>query len=443
MKTIPYVLTLVVLSYVTVMSPHVHACKIPVFRYALERWPPDAYEVAILHRGPLSDSDNQLVEKLREAAQAETNPANVTVLTVDLDQQASAEGAGESLAKKYGHVALPHMVVHYPPLGPERWEAWSGLLGSNNVNRLIDSPLRRQIIERLLAGDSAVWVLIECGDAKQDDAAEETLRQELKRMEQTLELPPLELLEAEQEFQYDTAVELRIGFTLFRLRRDDPSEQAFLSMLLRSESDLMDFQEPIVIPIFGRGRTFFALVGRGIDAGNIEDSCRFICGDCSCQVKQQNPGIDMLFAVNWDESVRGSAFRDVELPELTGVGGLEIFDLGPLGESDEAVAESQTADADATENADTRINDIQTTQETVPSTDDSNADAQLAMANVSPERGEQITGIDASVKTGDSVPVDSPRQFGRTLLQWLLVAATAAAVVILGTSLWIKSRHQV
>ncbi len=28
-------------------------CNVPVFRFALERWKPDNYEVILLHRGPL------------------------------------------------------------------------------------------------------------------------------------------------------------------------------------------------------------------------------------------------------------------------------------------------------------------------------------------------------------------------------------------------------
>jgi len=29
-----------------------HACQVPVFRYALERWTPDPYEAFVIHRGP-------------------------------------------------------------------------------------------------------------------------------------------------------------------------------------------------------------------------------------------------------------------------------------------------------------------------------------------------------------------------------------------------------
>ena len=44
-----------------------------------------------------------------------------------------------------------------------------------------------------------------------------------------------------------------------------------------------------------------ALVGKGINNDMIDDACTFLSGPCSCQVKRQNPGFDILTSVNWDE----------------------------------------------------------------------------------------------------------------------------------------------
>ena len=40
---------------------------------------------------------------------------------------------------------------------------WSGALESEEFKRLVDSPLRGTIRTKLLAGESAVWVLVEGG----------------------------------------------------------------------------------------------------------------------------------------------------------------------------------------------------------------------------------------------------------------------------------------
>ena len=53
------------------MSPaRLAACDIPVFRYALERWPADAYRVVVFHRGKLHSAEDKIVSTLRQAAAA-------------------------------------------------------------------------------------------------------------------------------------------------------------------------------------------------------------------------------------------------------------------------------------------------------------------------------------------------------------------------------------
>jgi hypothetical protein len=74
-------------------------------------------------------------------------------------------------------------------------------------------------------------------------------------------------------------------------------------MLMNSEADLAELNEPLVFPVFGRGRSLLPLVGAGITPENIRGSARFLAGACSCQVKEQNPGFDLLVAANWNELI--------------------------------------------------------------------------------------------------------------------------------------------
>jgi hypothetical protein len=52
--------------------------------------------------------------------------------------------------------------------------------------------------------------------------------------------------------------------------------------------------------VFGRGRALEPLIGRGIHPDNIMEVSSYLCGACSCEIKDQNPGIDLLLAANWD-----------------------------------------------------------------------------------------------------------------------------------------------
>jgi hypothetical protein len=94
---------------------------------------------------------------------------------------------------------------------------------------------------------------------------------------------------------------LKIEFSLLRLQRNDPAEEALLAMLTHLEDDLGDLaSQPMVFPVFGRGRVIEPLVGAGITKDNVMEHSGYLCGACSCEVKDQNPGIDLLVAANWE-----------------------------------------------------------------------------------------------------------------------------------------------
>jgi hypothetical protein len=52
--------------------------------------------------------------------------------------------------------------------------------------------------------------------------------------------------------------------------------------------------------VFGLGRALLPLIGAGITQKNIYDAASFLAGPCSCEVKEQNPGFDLLLNADWD-----------------------------------------------------------------------------------------------------------------------------------------------
>jgi hypothetical protein len=101
----------------------------------------------------------------------------------------------------------------------------------------------------------------------------------------------------------------------------------FVRMLLRSEEGLESSREPMVFPIFGRGRKLDALAGKGISTENVEEYCAFLSGPCSCQVKLQNPGLDLLLAAEW-ESVPGGEKAPAQAPPPAPPAAPRSFPLG-------------------------------------------------------------------------------------------------------------------
>lgn len=267
------------------------ACNVPVFRFALERWRPDPYRVTLFHRGALSDADQALVNELE--ARQENSSLNVAVRAIDLEKLNDAD---RELFASLKDTPLPSLVVHYPTYLRIPAPIWSGPLNRDAIAHVADSPLRQEIVRRLVDGQTAVWLLLEGSQAEQNDAAAKLLDEKLKMLEKELKLP--ELTDASED-KLLAATPLQLMFSVLRVPRGD-AEHPLIQMLVNSESDLPERSDPMVFPVFGRGRALLPLVGAGITANNIHDSAAFLVGACSCEVKEQNPGFDLLLAADWN-----------------------------------------------------------------------------------------------------------------------------------------------
>lgn len=271
-------------------------CNIPVFRYALERWRPSVYELVLFHRGPLSAPQRAVLDRLRDVR------ANVEIDRVDLASDLDPRWKKLLPTLK---TEPPFVVLFYP--GSDAI-AWQGSLDDQALAVVLDSPVRRETARRLLAGDSTVWLFLPCGKPEEDAAARAVLVRELARLEGSLKLPPR--LPSDPPLLSDAPVKL--SFPILDLRRDDPAEAAFAQLLLRSDTDL---QGPVVFPVFGRGRALWALAGKGIQAATIQEAAAFLAGACSCEAKELNPGLDLVFATDWEAAV-GAALPDAPTPPV-------------------------------------------------------------------------------------------------------------------------------
>ncbi len=286
------------------------ACQVPVFRYALERWSADHYEIVVLHDAEMDTQDQDRLKELRGQVENSTN-ANVRVT----DIRESKDAKLQSLWKKHAIPGNSLLAILYPQSNheiPDRLLAVSPF-HSDTLKNLIDSPIRREIVKRLLGGQSAVWLFVPCGKPEKDEPAMKLLLDQLKEAPKKLKLPAIDDVVDNAKVQ-DQIDQLRVEFSAITLNRDDHDERHLLNMLLRSESDLLECDEPLAFPVLGRGRVLYALVGKGINAEMIFSGCQFIVGACSCQVKAQNPGFDLLMQMNWELAVGETKISD-PLPE--------------------------------------------------------------------------------------------------------------------------------
>jgi hypothetical protein len=166
-------------------------------------------------------------------------------------------------------------------------------------------------------------VLLESGDKAKDDAVAQLLDRELNRLGETMELPKLDDQDIKNGLVSVPDDGLRLSFSVLRLARDNAAEQFLMQTLLATEPDLKEVREPMVFPIFGRGRVLYALVGKGIRADNLGEAARFLIGSCSCQIKEQNPGIDLVLSADWKKLLKANKLLDEALPTLSEIEGLK------------------------------------------------------------------------------------------------------------------------
>ena len=286
-------------------SPRAEACSVPVFRYALERFETDPYEFVVFHRGPLAADAKPLTAALEQLATDDSLPLHIKVRMVDL---AAAQKSREKPAwTPPSAAALPWLAV-VPAGAEDALPIWNGSLRGEDLRALIDSPARRELANRLLKGESAVFVLLESADKKADDQAAKLLQATLANMEKTLQLPV-----DDGTGQLRSELPLRIAFSVLRVSRSDSAERYMVKLLLGLGDVAPDTTGPIVFPVFGRGRVLAALSGGSLSAPSLEEVGDFLCGNCTCSVKGQLPGGDLLMVADWEALIEGRMVREEPL----------------------------------------------------------------------------------------------------------------------------------
>ena len=312
----------------------VQACSVPVFRYALERWPVSPYECIVISNGSIPDARHDLLKRF--SGGNSNFVANISLQVVNSVKDVTNDF--NQSASGFSDNDIPNVILRYPKEAGISNPVWSGQLTESNIAQILDSPVRRKIAQRLLLGDSAVWILLESGNSEPDNAAARMLETSINNYQQSSTTPVSET--TKQNTVADSLIPSSTNtFTILRLARNDPAEEVFIRMLLESEDDLKDTAEPMAFPIYGRGRILYALVGNGINRETIDEACSFLTGPCSCSIKDQNPGIDLLMAVDWDHLVTPIMTAEMEMSELLGHSSrasLRLSDAESKGNSDDS-----------------------------------------------------------------------------------------------------------
>ena len=306
----------------------VMACNIPVFRYALERWKPDACEIVVFHEGPLASEQLESIETLKtQIVRREKRDTNSLRLVEISDLSADEDTLWKSLRAKHPDSELPLVNVRMQLGRGRAANAWSGTLAKAQDVGIFDSPARRELSKRLLNGHSVVWIVVQSAHEdnekrKQlDSRINRILRDNLESLSNSIELPEGIGLPGSE---LHSEIPLLLKFSLLEIDPKDPEEAFLTGLFTQIQPEAFGEGEPLIVPVFGRGRALEVIPASSFSDRLMQDLSVFLSGACSCQVKEQNPGFDLLMSTDWDTELFGEGVappperttRDRENPVL-------------------------------------------------------------------------------------------------------------------------------
>lgn len=314
----------VVFWLLVLVSTPVLACKLPVFRYALERWQVDRYRMVAIIDEPLTEDVRRSLVELSGEANANVDVEIVDLSAITEEERWLIEDLGDESAKK------PLLQVFYPERNGTRTKCWEGALTAEAVLSWQTSTLRQQIADDIVRGVSVVWVMLDGKDEKENRRVAEMVASALQHAESTITIPD-GVIPREGASQYlrdhDDAsmddvlrsdIPLNVDFEFHRLARQNETEGPFRAMIdgLANSRSTADGQLPVLVPIFGRGRMLDAILGDSVSRQTILNACQYMVGECSCTVKAQNPGVDLILSVNWQSQLGESVLvvSEVDVP---------------------------------------------------------------------------------------------------------------------------------
>ena len=287
----------------------VAACNIPVFRFALERWRSDACELVVFSEQPLSSADEMLINELEQASTLRGGHANLNVLRVDVSHTLDQELRDLWIAtKQKTNLILPAAVVRSLKGKGQAINHWQGSLQELEAASLLSSPARGELLRRLQEGDSIVWVMIKSSDEKRNRSVRDILNTQCKQLPKSIQLPEGIGLPGSELY---SEIPLLLQFSVLEIAPDDPAEQYLVRQISGLKFDAFRSGDPLIVPVFGRGRALEVIPADQLNADLIHELTEFLCGACSCQVKEQNPGFDLLLTTDWDLALFG---EDAEGP---------------------------------------------------------------------------------------------------------------------------------
>jgi hypothetical protein len=225
------------------------ACTTRVSEWVLLNALPNQYTLVYFHNSPISES----LKRQNQTVADRINKANIQFKTVNRQE-----------------ISEPYYGLYY------EGRMFSSFKTMDELSGLTSSPLREKVASELMAGKLCVMLYLKTDNKEKDEKG-------LRALRNAIETSPFGHI-----------------ITIVELSRNSREEHHFASLLLNVEDDLKDIPEPMLFGIFGKFKALEPLLGRGISEDNIKLMIDYFTAECSCLIKDDLPGTDILFTNQWE-----------------------------------------------------------------------------------------------------------------------------------------------
>ncbi len=265
MKLTHKILTIFLVLSFSFAYPFAYPCTTKVSEWTMLNFAPASYEFVYFTNGKL---DNQTIQK-HEKIQQLIKDVNLNFSIIDINHFKNRnEKMMFEMAQKE---TKPIYALYY------KNQLFSQFNSTDELLSLLESPMLAGIADEIKGGKLCVLLYLKKGNDNENNHGVDVLNKYLS-----------------------TSI-LKDIIPVLTLNPDNLKERMFIKILLNVESDLAYIKEPMLFGIFGRFRILEPLVGKGITGENINYLVQFLSADCSCIIKSQMPGIDMLYFNKWKD----------------------------------------------------------------------------------------------------------------------------------------------
>jgi len=340
------------------------ACSTPVYRYAMYSWQSAPYRVFYFHHGEPAQKDvavNQWIEEQYDAVPG----ANIVLSEIDVTDEEQLDWLPKIVQKSYQENSDGEKPLHmvYSPWGVQQFV---GRLEEETIGAIVDSPARKRIAELLHEGNATVMLILEGTDQEENTGAEKVIADVIASAKageivtaadpglggmSTELLPEMETDETDSLEGAGEGEEDGLNVAVLKVLADDPKERWLVKSLMAVEPDLDEYAgKTMIFAVYGRGRAMPPYIGKGITVENLIECVAFLAGPCSCMVKDDNPGMDLLISWDWEET--SNQWAAAETGAAMDPYGYQEFAADDSGSWTQTDAQGDAVD-DATANAET------------------------------------------------------------------------------------------